>query len=185
LFALGEEFDGRIEGINLAETSGGFGFSGRLFPKGFSFAIYRDAIITNMRALKRAFQKSTVIQYANFMPGEWRPTEDKGYLDAVYKGAEELKVGVGGPDLQPYRRGQLKSSYPLIKAAAGKVPVGIAVQDGNYDEVDQDTGKHITVPELLKFATDYLNVDYIFWCTEEPYYSQQLIPLLQRAKGKR
>ena len=182
LFALGKEFDGRIEGINFAETAGGFGFTGRLFPKGFSFEIYRDAIITNMKALRRAFPKSVVIQYANFMPGEWRPTEDKGYLRAVYKAAQEFKVGVGGPDLLPYRPGQLKSSYPLIREVAGKVSVGIAVQDGNYDDQDPKTGKRITIPELLKFATEYLNVDYIFWCTQEPYYSEQLIPFLGRVK---
>src|ERR1041385_4020374 len=139
LFALGKEFDGRIEGINFAETSAGFGASGRLFPKGFSFETYRDAIIANMKALRQAFPKSVVIQYANFMPGEWRPTEDKGYLRAVYKAAQELKVGVGGPDLLPYRRAQLRSSYPLIREAAGTVPVGIAVQDGNYADREPKT----------------------------------------------
>src|SRR5207237_2674995 len=77
LFALGKEFDGRVEGINFAETSCNVGESGRLFPNGFTFEIYRDAIITNMKALKRAFPKSVVLQYANFMPGEWRPSEDK------------------------------------------------------------------------------------------------------------
>ena len=183
LFALGKEFDGRIEGINFAETSAGFGESGRLFPKGFSFEIYRDAIITNMKALRQAFPKSVVIQYANFMPGEWRPTEDKGYLRAVYKAARELKVGVGGPDLLPYRPAQLKSSYPLIKEVADTVPVGIAVQDGNYEDRDPQTGKRITIPELLTFATEYLNVNYIFWCTQEPYYSEQLIPFLKRPKA--
>jgi hypothetical protein len=112
LFALGKEFDGRIEGINLAESSVNFGDTGRLFPKGFTPEIYRDAIITNLKALKRAFPKSTVLQYANFMPGEWLPTEDKGYLRAVYKAAQESKVGVGGPDLLPYRRAQLNHAYP-------------------------------------------------------------------------
>jgi hypothetical protein len=182
LLALGKEFDGRIEGINLAETSMIVGESGRLFPKGFSFEAYRDAIITNMKALKRAFPKSVVMQYANFMPGEWRPTEDKGYLRAVYDAAKDLKVGVGGPDLLPYRPGQLKSSYPLIRDAAGIVPTGIAVQDGNYEDQDPKTGKAMTIPELLKFATEYLKVDYIFWCTQEPYYSRQVIPFLKRVK---
>ncbi len=97
LFTLGKEFDGRIEGINFAESSVSFGHSGRLFPKGFSFEIYRDAIITNMKALKRAFPKSVAIQYANFMPGEWRPTEDKGYLRAVYQAAKESRGGCGWP----------------------------------------------------------------------------------------
>jgi hypothetical protein len=182
LLALGKEFDGRIEGINFAETSMVVGESGRLFPKGFSFEAYRDAIITNMKALKRAFPKSVVMQYANFMPGEWRPTEDKGYLRAVYDAAKDLKVGVGGPDLLPYRAGQLKSSYLLIREAAGIVPTGIAVQEGDYEDQDPKTGKVMTIPELLKFATEYLKVDYIFWCTEEPYYSRQVIPFLKSVK---
>jgi hypothetical protein len=179
LSALGKEFDGRIEGVNLAETSVTFGESGRLFPKGFSFEIYRDAIITNMKALKQAFPKSVVMQYANFMPGEWRPVEDKGYLRAVYNAARELKVGVGGPDLLPYRPGQLKSSYPLIRESAGTAPTGIAVQDGDYEDPDPKTGKPMTIPELLKFATEYLKVDYIFWSTQESYYSKQVIPFLR------
>jgi hypothetical protein len=179
---LGKEFDGRVEGINFAETSLGFGESGRLFPKGFSFEIYRDAIITNMKALKKAFPKSVVMQYANFMPGEWRPTNDKGYLRAVYQAAKELKVGVGGPDLLPNRPGQLKNSYPLIRDAAGRVPTGIAVQDGNYGDENPENGKRITIPELLAFATTYLKVDYIFWCTQEPYYSRQLLPFFKRVK---
>lgn len=177
--ALGKEFDGRIEGINLAESSIGVGQTGRLFPKGFTFEIYRDAIITNMKALKRAFPKSVALQYANFMPGEWLPGDDKGYLRAVYKGAKEAKVGVGGPDLRPNRPGQLHHSYPLIRASAGIVPTGIAVQDGNYEDADPKTGKRTTISELLKFATEYLKVDYIFWCTQEPYYSSELIPFLK------
>lgn len=180
LSALGHEFDGRVEGINFAETSVEFGESGRLFPKGFSFEVYRDAIITNMKALKRAFPKSVAMQYGNFMPGEWRPTNDKGYLRAVYDAAKESNVGVGGPDLMPYRRGQLNSSYPLIREAAGIVPVGIAVQDGNYADVNPQTGKAATIAELIRFATDFLKVDYIFWGTEEPYYSRDVIPFFRR-----
>jgi hypothetical protein len=180
--ALGKEFDGRVAGINLAETSVGFGESGRLFPRGFSFEAYRDAIIVNMRALKRAFATSVVMQYANFMPGEWRPTDDKGYLRAVYQAAKESRVGVGGPDLLPNRPGQLKSSYPLIRAVAGIVPTGIAVQDGNFEDLNAQTMKPVTASELIKFATEYLKVDYVFWGTQEPYYSGQVIPLLSRIR---
>jgi hypothetical protein len=178
--ALGKEFDGRIEGINLAESSVGVGETGRLFPKGFTFEIYRDAIITNMQALKRAFPKSVALQYANFMPGEWLPGDDKGYLRAVYKAASQFKVGVGGPDLVPYRRGQRNHSYPLIKASAGIVPSGVAVQDGNYADIDPTTGKRVTISELIKFATEYLELDYVFWCTQEPFYSNELIPFFQQ-----
>jgi len=179
LSALGQEFDGQIEGINLAETSVNFGESGRLFPQGFTPASYRDAIFTNLAALKKAFPKSATMQYANFMPGEWLPGDDHGYLRSVYERATELKVGVGGPDLLPGKTGQMNHCYPLIRDASGKVPTGIAVQDGNYQHLNAKTGQAMTIAELVTFATEYLKVDYLFWCTEEPSYSQKLIPFLQ------
>ena len=174
--ALGKEFDGRIVGINLAESSGGFGRTGKLWPKGFTREIYREAIITNMKALKRAFPKSIAMVYANFMPGG-RP-----HLEAVYKAARESKVAVGGPDLMPFRPFQRSNSYPLIRESAGKVPTGLAVQDGNYSDVNRETGKRADIAELLKFGSEELKLDYIFWCTEEPYYSQELVPFMRGAK---
>ena len=178
LGALGKEFDGRIEGINLAETAVDFGDTGRLFPKDFTPAVYRDAILTNMAALKRAFPKSVTMQYANFMPGEWLPGQDHGYLRSVYQRAKELKVGVGGPDLLPYKPGQRHHSYPLIRAGHGIIPTGIAVQEGDYGDKNPKTGQPMTIPGLVGFAKDYLRVDYIFWCTEEPFYSKKLLPFL-------
>ena len=174
--ALGKEFDGHVTGINLAESSVGVGRTGKLWPKGFTQEIYRDAIITNMKALKHAFPKSIAMVYANFMPGG-RP-----YLEAVYKAARESNVAVGGPDLMPFRPFQRANSYPLIRESAGKVPTGLAVQDGNYSDVNKETGKRADIAELLKYGSEELRLDYIFWCTEEPYYSQELIPFMRAAK---
>ncbi|HEY5885492.1 MAG TPA: hypothetical protein VIT88_12445 [Pyrinomonadaceae bacterium] len=174
--ALGKEFDGRIEGINLAETSAGYGWTGKYFPKGYTKEIYRDAIITNMRTLKHAFPKSIAMIYANFMPGG-RPS-----LEAVYKAARESRIAVGGPDLLPFRPVQRANSYPLIRESSGKIPAGIAVQDGNYSDVNRETGKRANIAELIQFATEYLKVDYIFWCTEEPYFTGELVPFMRLAK---
>ena len=182
LSALGKEFDGEITGINLPETAIVFGSSGKLFPSGFSRQSYRESIVINMKAMKRAFPKSVALQYANFVPGEWRPTEDKGYLRGVYAAAKEAGVAVGGPDLMPFRSGQVGSSYPLIHEFSSSVPVGIAVQDGNFAEINPNTGKPVSFDDLLDYATKYLNVDYIFWGTEEPYYSRDVIPALSRLK---
>jgi hypothetical protein len=179
-FALGREFDGQIEGINLPETAITFGSSGKLRPPGFKPEEYPAAVITDLTALKRAFPKSVAMQYANFMPGEWRPTEDKLYLSRVYGGARRVNVGLGGPDLMPYRPGQLGSSYPLIRLLAGTVPTGIAVQDGNLEEINPDTHKPVTVSELLDFALNNLKVDYIFWGTQEPYFTRDVIPTLTK-----
>lgn len=63
--ALGREFDGKIEGINLPETSLDFGDGTLPKPAGFSNAGYRDAVIENITALKRAFPKSAAMQYLN------------------------------------------------------------------------------------------------------------------------
>jgi hypothetical protein len=180
LSALGKAFDGKVEGINLAETSVSFGESGRLFPKGFTPAKYRDAVVTNMMALKRAFPKSVTMQYANFMPGEWLPGKDRSYLRSVYRRAKEIKVGVGGPDLLPYKPGQMNHCYPLIRECARKVPTGIAVQHGNYQYTKPKSAQPVTISELAGFATEYLKADYIFWCTQEPLYSQKLIPFLKK-----
>lgn len=180
LAALGKEFDGKIEGINLAETAFDVGESAEQYPRDFTPAVYRDGIIANMKALKKAFPESATLVYANFMPGEWRPSEDKGYLSAVYKAAKELKVGVGGPDIFPYRPGQMKSSYSLINEFTGTV--GMALQDGNYEHVNPKTGKPVTTAELIEFATVYLKADYIFWCTEEPFYSEQTVPFIKGIK---
>lgn len=180
LVELGKEFDGKIEGVNLAETAYDIGDTGALFPKGFTFENYRDGIIANMKALREAFPKSVVLVYANFMPGEWLPREDAGYLRSVYEAARKLNVGVGGPDLLPYKESQMGASYPLIRASASQLRVGVAVQDGDYQHVNPKTGKQVSIAEIINFGKEYLGVDYIFWCTEEPYYSKQLVPFMKK-----
>jgi hypothetical protein len=40
----------------------------------------------------------------------------------------------------------------------------------------------VTIAEQIAFATQYLHADYIFWCTEEPYYSNQVVPFLRGDK---
>jgi hypothetical protein len=186
LFAeLGREFDGRITGVNLDETSIGFGDDTMPKPEGFTFTGYVDAVITNIRALKRAFPKSVAVIYANFMPGEWRPTDNRGYLDSVYAAARHSGFGGGGPDVLPLRPGQLGSSYALIHDIGDAVPVGIAVQDGNLAQVDKKTGKRVTARELLEFASNYLGADFIFWGIEEPYFSNDVVPTIASSSHPR
>jgi hypothetical protein len=179
LLALGKEFDGKIEGINLAETAIDFGRSGRLYPEGFTPEIYRDAVTANMRVLKQAFPKSVAMVYANFMVGGPAGAEAGSYLRDVYREAEKLNVAMGGPDLKPYRPGQMSNSYPLLREIADKVPTGIAAQDGNYELPNPKTGKPVTVAQMVDFASGYLKVKYVFWCTQEPFYSRDVIPSLQ------
>ena len=183
LEVLGKRLDGRIEGLNLPETSIGFGESGKLHPAGFTYESYVEAVKAGMTGARTAFPRSCVIQYANFMPGEWLPWTDHGYLRAVYAHAESIGVGVGGPDLLPHRKGQRSHSYPLIAARGPRTRAGVAVQDGNLADRSPATSERVTGGELYRFAKDPLRLDYVFWGTEEPYYSKEVLPFL-RALGR-
>lgn len=182
LRALGTSLDGRVEGINFAETAVGFGETGALYPTGYSPESYVEGIKEIMSAARHAFPRSRVIQYANFMPGEGLPHNDHGYLKEIYAYAERIGVGVGGPDLLPNRAGQRTHSLPLISARGEGIVAGLAVQWGNLGDRDPETGKQVTAAELYDYARDELRLDYIFWGTQEPYYSKQILPLLESLK---
>jgi hypothetical protein len=126
LKALGQEFDGKIEGINLQETSIG------VRDSSFSQLAYLTGLKENMLALKKAFPTSTTMIYANFIPGEWLPWDDKGYLRGIYQYGEQIGVGLGGPDLMVTRKAQLNHTLAMMHEGHYTVPLGIAVQDGNY-----------------------------------------------------
>ena len=175
---LARQFDGKIEGINLPETAVDLPEAGELRPPGFTRANYVAAIKQNMQVLKSSFKKSVPLLYANFMPGDSR-SDSKADLEAVYQYARQIKLGMGGPDIKVYRPFQMANSYPLIRDMAGIAPTGVAVQEGNYSVINPKTGKPVTLPEIMDFATGYLKLSYIFWCTEEPYYRKEVLPMLR------
>ncbi len=177
LKALGDEFDGKIEGINLQESAIGVSNED---DKSFTPDIYVESLKTNMLALKNAFPNSTTMQYANFIPGEWLPWDDYGYLRSIYQYGEKIGVGLGAPDLMVRRKGQLNHPLAMMHEGNYTVPLGIAVQDGNYigqtasDQVIQNR-KNI-VPLLHAFAKDFLKVQYMFWVNQEPYFQEDVLP---------
>jgi len=179
---LGNQFDGKIEGVNLPETAVGFGETGKLYPEGFTPEIYRNAILKQMEAARQAFTRSVVIQYANFMPGEWLPWDDRGFLKSLFLYARKNHIGMGGPDIKIYKKAQMNHSYKFLKEFSKDIPTGVAVQWGNYEEINPKTGKEVTVDEIYRFAKDEMGLDYIFWCTQEPYYTNDLIPYLKEKK---
>jgi len=187
LRALGEEFDGEIEGINLQESA--IDIDPELDPS-FSPAAYAQALRGNMRALKAAFPTSVTMQYANFMPGEWLPWEDEGHLRSLYALGEEIGVGLGTPDLLFKRRAQLNHPIALMHESDFSVPLGIAIQDGNYvgstgadlhseTQGPDDIGDGAVVPRLQAFAKDFLKVDYMFWVDQNPYLRTQVLPCFE------
>ena len=179
LEALGEAYNGKIEGINLQETAIEVS---KKTDSTFSEQNYVNGLKANMLALKTAFPNSTTMIYANFMPGEWLPWEDKGYLKNIYKYGEEIGVGLGAPDLMVKRKGQLNHALTLMHEGRYTVPLGIAVQDGNYIGETGEAGNETIdgsteniVPLLHGFAKDFLRVNYMFWVNQEPYFTEHVI----------
>jgi len=194
LKALGENFDGKIEGINLQETA--VGLSQEKDPS-FTPAAYAKSIQANMRSLKNAFPTSTTMQYANFMPGEWLPWEDEGYLKSIYEYGNKIGVGLGAPDLMVKRKGQLNHALAMMHEGEFDVPLGVAVQDGNYvgltgadfppgsgnadGSLAVKKNRKNIVPLLHVFAKDFLNVQYIFWVNQKPYFEEDVLSCFTNA----
>jgi hypothetical protein len=119
------------------------------------------------------------------MPGEWLPDEDLGYLRGVHAHAAKIGAGVGGPDLLPFRRGQREHGMKLLSGRKHGVIGALAVQDGNLAEIDPRTGRAVTPAELARVAERELRLDYLFWGTEEPYYTAAVLPFVCGLATKR
>ncbi len=186
LQALGKEFDGKVEGINFQESA--IGVSGKT-DSTFTPERYVESLKINMLALKNAFPKSTTMQYANFMPGERLPNDDKGYLRSIYQYGQQIGVGLGGPDLLYKRKAQLNHTIAMMHEGEFTVPLGIAIQDGNYiGETGNDkivNERENIVPILHAFAKDFLKVNYMFWACQEPYFSEDVISCFASNKPKK
>ena len=80
------------------------------------------------------------------------------------------------------RKSQLNHTLVMMHEGSYTVPLGIAVQDGNYigetGDIDEETKKkpHINiVPLLHAFAKDFLKVNYMFWANQEPYFKTDVL----------
>ncbi|WP_130735387.1 hypothetical protein [Flavobacterium sp. J27] len=185
IMALGNKLDSRIEGINLQETAIGVSYEN---DSSFTEEGYVQGLKNNMLALKKAFPISTTMIYANFIPGEWLPFNDKEYLKSIYEYGEKIGVGLGCPDLMVTRKAQLNHALAQMHENKFSVPLGIAIQDGNYigktgadhdyneqTDVASNTRTNL-VPLLHAFAKDFLKINYMFWVNQEPYFKEDVLP---------
>lgn len=167
LTALGERFDGRVYGINLPETAIEVPTDDDA-PAGFTCDAYFDAEMENLRAARAAFEHSLVVQYVNFWPCEWN--NDRQYMSRLFEYGKAEGVGMGGPDIIPYRRAQEKNSYQFLESMGEELPVvAMAVQGPTLTYTNPQTGKKFTRAEFEDYAVSKLNVDIIFWSLRTPW----------------
>jgi hypothetical protein len=184
---LGQALDGRVAGINFSESAIDIGEElpgGRMrYPKGFTSAGHVQALQENMQVLADAFRQSVAMVYLNFLPDEWLPDDDHGYMRGLFAKAQALGMGVGGPDLTPYKKGPMSQSYPFFHAYPQSLPKGMAVQSGNLHQINPRTGVAYTVPDLLHFARDYLGLNRVFWGIEDAAFQTMVLEQLPAAKA--
>ena len=112
------------------------------------------------------------------------PGQDTTLLSAIYTFAWANHIGVGGPDLLPWQPNQATNSYPLIRKSYGKVVTGVAVQDGTGQYINPKTNKVVTAAEIYRFSQNDLQLTYIFWGTEEPFFSKETLPFLKAIQAR-
>jgi hypothetical protein len=167
LQALAEKFDGRVFGVNLPETA--VGVDVERDKTGFTCDGYFAAELENIAFARKVFTKSQVVLYANFWPCEWE--NDKKYMSRTFEFAEAHRLGLGGPDIVPYKKPQMKNSYPFFNKYKGRLSlVAMAVQEPTLTYTNPETKKPFTREEFLSFAENYLGVDIIFWSTTAPWF---------------
>lgn len=171
LAALGEQFDGRIYGINLPETAIEVPM-GDEAPTGFTCDVYFAAQMENIAAARAAFTRSHVVQYVNFWPCEWN--DDRQYMSRFFALAVEQGIGAGGPDIIPYRRAQEMNSYRFLEEMGANLPiVAMAVQGPTLTYTNPETGRRFTRDEFEDYAVTRLNVDIIFWSLRTPWLASE------------
>jgi hypothetical protein len=170
LAALAQKFDGRIQGINLPESA--IDLDIKKDKTGFTCDKYFAAELENLAFARKVFATSKVVQYVNFWPCEWN--NDRKFMSRAFEFAQAHGIGLGGPDIVPYKKGQMKNSYPFFHEYKGRlVLVAMAVQEPTLTYTNPDTGKPFTREEFVAFAEDYLGVDIIFWATTSPWLKSQ------------
>ena len=166
LAALARRFDGRIAGLVLTETAATI--DPNVPPAGWNCDLYFAAEMENARFARRVFRRSHIVQYVNFWPCSW--SEGQRYMRRFFAFAAANRIGVGGPDIVPWRAGQMANSYPFIRTYRDRVPlVAMAVQEPTLRYLDPQTGRPFTRDAFERFAIDYLGVDIIFWSKDTPW----------------
>ncbi len=169
LSELAKEFDGRITGINLPETT--VDIDMKQDKTGFSRDRYFAAELDNIKFARQVFKKSYVVQYVNFWPCEW--DNDYQYMSRFFNFASKNKIGLGGPDIVPYQSAQMKNAYPFFNRYKGKLDlVTMAVQEPTLTYTNPKTKKPFTKEEFTNFAENYLEANIIFWSTTTPWLKQ-------------
>ncbi|MEO5573659.1 MAG: hypothetical protein ABIR48_04155 [Gammaproteobacteria bacterium] len=129
-----------------------------------------------MSGLKAAFPNTLCIQYINWYSGA-SGADELTKLRGLFNHALQIGMGIGAPDVDvqvPHY------TYPWYSAYAGSMPLVNSVEWDDWDKINPATGRKVTAAEIFNFARYKLHLNYIPWSNREPYFTNQVIPLVRR-----
>ncbi len=172
--ALSKAFDNHpcFEGIAYQESAPSVA-GNKLHEMGYTPELMRDGLIALLTGSSKAFPRSQVFWYMNFLP------MNNDYLDDVAKACVPYRVVMGGPDILPYRDALIKH-YPIYDRFNGKLKLFCSAQNDSYchhkDDRNNNTKDvyhsaqkpihpdgYVTMEEIFRFGRDRLHLNYIFW----------------------
>ncbi|KAM3490984.1 hypothetical protein MY3957_005761, partial [Beauveria namnaoensis] len=134
LKAMAEELNGKIYGLNLAETS----IEVDTQANDYTHEGYFLGELENAGYAASVFNKTFTVQYVNFWPDGWNNTN--GRFTKSFEFFASHCVGAGGPDLAPYRLGQVANSYPFIAEYRNSLPITVmSVQEPTLNYTNPKT----------------------------------------------
>lgn len=71
-------------------------------------------------------------------------------MSGLFLYAIKHQIGLGGPDVVPYRMAQMKNSYPFFHKLTGKLLSGMAIQEPDY--TFKKTRKQVITISFLIFT---------------------------------
>ncbi len=171
--ALGNRFNSHpyFEGIGFTETA--MGQPVKPISSGTKDTYYKNLLNVNKQA-RTSFPNTMTFQYLNFPRNIIAP-----YVDSF----KNTGTALGCPDVFLEEPGLLFKGtqnspagvYSYYPKLSGTLPLVVQAEHANYLNTKWDnSGYKPTVSQLLNFARDTLDVNYIFWVRIPGYYPKVL-----------
>ncbi len=169
--ALAKRYDTNpnIEAIVGTETAFG-SCKDKMETSSFNVEDYYDQLIRRMDIDVAHFVETNVIMYQNFFPCG----KGSHYNPLLTEHARQIGHGLGGPDTLLNHENLLDMVYLPQASLKSIVPLGTAVQGGQYERTWPD-GSLITPLEIADFAKNVIKRDYIFWLKKSPYFLDSVV----------
>lgn len=169
---LGQEFNAHpyFQGIGLSDSSLGEAVIPLTLAQRED---YYSNLLHVQQQMRNFFPNTLTFQFISY---------PRSILSSFIGTLSEIGAGLGAPEISPDMPGLHPPIPPTIngyfREYSDVIPLVVTVKYANYVNTRSDhMGYEPTVSELLSFARDNLNTNYIFW-TRHPEYFPKVLELL-------